>query len=281
MNRTIISLYIDIPKENLVSHHESKLKFNDNHAWLVDKQEEYADKIGVDFSHFEYEDGYEEYRDWFQKEYPEVSEYNIVNFFKIKLLYDMTELYDEILYLDIDVIPVTNENFFDVFDLNKGFAILTGTARSQRAWINPLTEAVVGRHGVRSPLAKYWNTKLMLSMEGHSRDSEVFNTGIIGITSKQLKELDYFSEFRSLLDYMTEIQNNSEIPDNLRKLCGYDNETIWGYKTLLKNLSYQELGEYWHVFIDNHSFVPEKAKLVHCVNKDFDYVRNWCEKNNI
>jgi hypothetical protein len=281
MNRTILSLYIDIPKENLVSHYESKQKFNDNYDWLVDRQKEYAYKIGVDYNHFTYEDGYKEYSDWFRKEYPEVSEYNIVNFFKIKLLYDMAETYDEILYLDIDVIPSTNENFFDAFDLSKGHAILTGAARTQIDLDSPLQKIKRRNFSVRSPLAKYWNAKIMLQMEGYGDKVEVFNTGIVGITSKQLKDIDYFSEFRDTLNYMKELIDNEDIPENFRKVFGYDNETIWAYKVISNNVSYQELGDYWHHFMDNISFIPNESKLIHCVNKDFQYVRNWYEKNRI
>lgn len=281
MRRTILSLYIDIPKENLVSHHESKQKFNDNYSWLVDKQKKYASKIGVDYNHFQYEDGYEEYRDWFQKEYPEISEYNIVNFFKIKLLYDMAELYDEILYLDIDVIPVTDENFFEAFDLSKGHAILTGTARTQLDLNSPLLKVKRYNSSVRSPLAKYWNAKIMLQMEGYGDKVEVFNTGIVGITSQQLKDIDYFSDFKETLDYMKELINDPDIPEKFRRLFGYDNETIWAYKVLSNNVPYQELGDYWHHFMDNINFIPNEAKLIHCVNKDFQYVRNWYEKNCI
>lgn len=281
MNRTILSLYIDIPKENLVSHHESKQKFNDNYDWLVDRQKEYADKIGVDYNHFTYEDGYKEYREWFRKEYPEVSEYNIVNFFKIKLLYDMAETYDEILYLDIDVIPSTDDNFFDVFDLSKGHAILTGSARTQLDLDRPLQKIIRHNFTVRSPLAKYWNAKIMLQTEGHGDKVEVFNTGIIGITSQQLKDINYFSDFKGTLDYMKELINDEDIPEKFRRLFGYDNETIWAYKVLSNDVTYQELGDYWHHFMDSISFIPGEAKLIHCVNKDFEYVRNWCEKNNI
>ena len=45
--------------------------------------------------------------------------YEIVNFYKIYLLDKLAEEYDEILYLDFDAIPVTNDNFFEYWDLTK------------------------------------------------------------------------------------------------------------------------------------------------------------------
>ena len=280
VSRTILSLYIDIPLENLVSHHESKVKFSDNYKWLLNRQQEYAKSISVDYNHFVYDQKYIDYKTYFTKTYPNISEYNIVNFYKIKLMYEMAELYDEILYLDMDVVPATEENFVEIFDLKKGYAIMTGTATTQKHIENHVKE-LKRNHGVRSPLAKYWSTKTMLSFEGYKHDGEVFNTGIVGITSNQLKELDYFSDFDSLLTYMKELQEDENIPDNIRKLFDYNNETIWGYRTLTKNISYQELGDYWHHFMYETNFIPNHVKLIHCVNKNFDYVKNWYEKNSI
>ena len=37
---------------------------------------------------------------------------------KLLLLEDFTKTYDEVLYLDFDVIPVTDVSFFERFDLN-------------------------------------------------------------------------------------------------------------------------------------------------------------------
>ena len=55
---------------------------------------------------------------------PEITTYNIVNFYKLDLLYTFSQMYDEVLYLDFDVVPMTNENFFKVWDLEKGITVL-------------------------------------------------------------------------------------------------------------------------------------------------------------
>ena len=129
VSRVIFSLYIDI---KTVSHHESKVQFNKNYDWLLNTHKNYALKHNIEYRHYVYDDEYVTYRDWFLKEYPEISEYNIVNFYKIHLLYKLSKEYNEILYLDFDVIPVTNINFFDEWDLSKGIAIMSGTAEAQK-----------------------------------------------------------------------------------------------------------------------------------------------------
>ena len=262
MSRVIYSLYIDI--QNPVSHFENQKKFNDNYQWLLDKQMKYADTIGVEYRHFTYDDNYIEFSKQFG---PEISEYNIINFYKMHLLYNLD--CDEILYLDLDVIPVTNENFFDVWDLSKGIAIMS------EPWSHKDNNRHL--HSIRSPLAKYWNARAML---GEIRP--VFNTGIIGANRECLNKLDYFGEFEKTIDLMTDLMNDEFWPDDIRNLFGYDNETIFAYKLFSKELKYQNLHDtYWHFYMDKWSYIPRKTKFIHCINKDFSYVRNWCEKNNI
>lgn len=261
MRRVIYSLYIDIQKP--VSHFENQKKFNDNYQWLLNKQKQYANKIGVEYKHFTYDNNYIEFSKQFG---PEISEYNIINFYKMHLLYTLD--YDEILYLDLDVIPITNENFFNVWDLSKGIAIM-----SEDWWHKDNNRE---HHSVRSPLAKYWNARAMLC----KAYMPVFNTGIIGASKKALKKLDYFGDFNETLNLMTELINSDFWPEDIRNLFGYDNETIFAYKLFDKKLPYSNINNEWHFFMDKWSYIPKGTKFIHCINKDFNYVRNWCEKNN-
>ena len=257
VSKVIYSFYIDIQKA--VSHFENKNKFNKNYNWLLDRHKQYADHCGVEYKHFGYDDNYIEFSKQFG---PEISEYNIINFYKMHLLYQLD--YEEILYLDMDVIPVTKLNFFDEWDLSKGIAIMSENWSRKDSYRE--------RHSVRSPLAKYWNARAMLN-----ESKEVFNTGIIGANKKKLEELDYFGDFEGTLNLMTELINDDFWPDDIRNLFGYDNETVFAYK--VKN--YQQLNNGWHHFMDKWDFIPKETKFIHCINKNFDYVRKWCEKNNL
>lgn len=257
MRRVIYSLYIDIQKP--VSHFENKDKFNRNYSWLLEKQKSYADNCNVDYKHFTYDDDFVEFSKNFGSE---ISEYNIINFYKMFLLYKLD--YDEILYLDLDVIPVTKLNFFEEWDLSKGIAIMSEDWSKRDRFRN--------RQSVRSPLAKYWNARAL----GYNR--EVFNTGIVGASKNDISALDYFGDLFDILKQMKDLTNDDFWPEDIRNLFGYDNETILACK--IKN--YQQLfGTGWHYFMDKWSYIPKNTKLIHCINKDFEYVRKWCEKNNI
>ena len=132
MSRVIYSLYIDVPEKELDLFDEKiikkgKLPTNINtknelkkhYDKLIDVKRDYAKSIGCDFRMFEYDDQYIKFYNFYKKNYPFITTYNIINEYKIMLLYEMAEKYDEILYLDFDTIPITKENFFDVWDLNK------------------------------------------------------------------------------------------------------------------------------------------------------------------
>ena len=280
MRRVIYSWYYDIPTDELVSHHESKDKFKEYYDWLLASQQCYARKIDVDYKHFTADNNFMNYQKWFSDNYPEVSTYNVVNFYKIHLMYELAKDYDEILYLDLDVIPVTDLNFFEEFDLSKGIAILSGTGINQK----PIRkgDTLKYTHDVRSPMAKLWNSKCMLAELDFDIDTpSVFNTAIVGARACDLHALKYFDDFKDTLNLMSEMITDDFYPETIRCMFGYDNETLWGVKTYINNIKWQELGDEWHYFMDNWSYVRSASKFIHCVSKDFEYVRQWCEKNNI
>ncbi|BCU99043.1 MAG: hypothetical protein CM15mV25_0380 [uncultured marine virus] len=69
---------------------------------------------------------YVDYYKWMREFYPEITSYNIVNFLRyiyyMNLLKSMTSL-----YLDFDVVPNTDKNFFEVCDLSKVWQLRTIT----------------------------------------------------------------------------------------------------------------------------------------------------------
>lgn len=298
MKRIIYSLYIDIPLKELDEqppHFNStisktlhtKEEFQKYYDFLLQCQTAYAKKNHTDYILFKNDDQFKQYKSWFLKEYPQITSYNIVNFYKIHLMYKLLEKYDEVLYIDFDIIPVKSYNFFDHWDLNKGICVLSGTQPSQRGISFSMPDILKEKdktHSNRSPIAKYWNAHAMLSESDNSVEGcDVFNTGIVGINRKFADKLKYFENFSETISFMTELQKRTDLmyPPYIQKLFGYDNETIWAWKILSKNISHQSLGEDWHYFMDKWSFIPESAILVHCINKDFKFAKGWYEENNI
>ena len=301
MKRLIYSIYIDIPNELLdpqPPHHnetedknvKAKREFAENYDWLLTKQQEYATKIGADYKHFVYDQKYIDLQKWYNDNYPFITEYNIINFYKIHLMYELAEEYDEILYLDLDVLPVTDENFFEEHDLSVGPAIKKNSHAMRMD-----TEAIQKRKeiyektghpggSIRSPIAKWWNSQaLCMEYDKPVKDIPVYNTGIVGINKYWLDRIAYFEDFDELLHTMKEMKEDefSMYPEFAQALFGYDNETIWGFKCHMNDVESNWLDGRWHTFIDKVAIIPSKAKLVHIINKSFSDVRKWYEENNL
>ena len=142
MKRVIYSLYIDVPKEELdvfdknilkpnvvPTNYKTKSEFKKHYDDLIACKQAYAMSMNVDFKMFEFDLHYVNYQKQMQAKYPYLTTYNVINFYKIHLLYELAKVYDEIVYLDFDVVPMKYDNFFKHWDLTKGIAVLNNNDR--------------------------------------------------------------------------------------------------------------------------------------------------------
>jgi len=291
MKRVVFSLYIDIPNNELdnqnpynwdtISKSErTKISLKENYNRLLKVKQKYCDTINVDFKMFEYDKQYQHYEHKFKQQYPEITTYNIVNFYKIHLLYELAKNYDEILYLDFDVVPTCTESFFDVWDFNKGICLLENNKDVNKRKLSIFKI----NHSVRSPTAKFYNAQAMLHEEGQSGDNDVINTGIVGASRKHLQQLDYFAQFEDTLSMMHRLRqedNDTIYPPNIVAMFGYDNETVFSYKLRMSDTPVQWLNNEWHYFYDTEMHIPKETKMIHAINKKFDFVWRFYEKCNL
>jgi hypothetical protein len=291
MKRIIFSLYIDIDKseldyqapyawdtEQLPKTEKTKLLFQEYYPWLKERHIDYSRALGVDYTLYENDEKWYEFKKYFNKTYPQVTAYNVVNFYKIHLLYELSKEYDEVLYLDFDVVPLNNDNFFEAWDLqNNGIAILQNNSHVLHKFSDVNNPSRIS--SVRSPTAKYWNCRAMLIESDMSGDNDVFNTGIIGATSKDIAKLDYWTNFHDIILLMDRLRNDAMWPNQMRDMFGYDNETIWSYKIKMNDVKIQWLDEKWHHFLERWDYIKPGCTLCHVINKKFEYVKNWYEKN--
>ena len=135
-------------------------------------------------------------------------------------------------------------------------------------------------HSNRSPTAKYWNAHAMCAEKEITSAVEVYNTGIVGINYKNLKKLKYFNDFKKTIKIMDDlIKNDTMYPKHIQNSFGYDNETIWAYKTMSNKVKTKKLNKTWHHFMDKWNYIPFGTNFVHCINKNFKYVKDYYEKN--
>jgi hypothetical protein len=282
MKRIIYSIYVDIPADQ---HYGTTSKskwdteekaeitvdaFKVHYERLVQCKKDYADKIGVIFKMYTYDSRYRAFEEKFKRDFPEVTGYEIINFYKLHVLEQLAQSYDEILYLDFDAIPMNHsDNYFDAWDLSKGMCVLHNNDK--------VVHDVEASQSIRSPSAKYYNCQAMLLDGGYHPNNDVINTGIILANKEQIKQLDYFNGLEHVLELMTTLRGDNYkalglYPENIVDMFRYDNETIFSYKLRTNKVPVQWLGPKWHYFFDNQGFIPSFVKVVHAICKDFDCV---------
>lgn len=281
MKRVIYSLYIDIPTKDIDLFDKNILKTGDTPMNIRTKQQFakhygdlrackqiYADAIGADFIMYEYDTNFSLWSEQIKNTYPYLTMYNIINFYKIHLMYELAMKYDEILFLDFDVVPMKNENFFEAWDLTKGIAVLNNNNKISK--IESVTDT---SQTIRSPSSKYFNAQAMLFEKGLSTKNDVINTGIVGINKDHLVKLNYFANFENDLKMMSDLKESSDIfPKKVLQYFGWDNETLFSVKLNENNVPVQWLDDKWHYFLYIQGFIPKETILCHTINKDFDLV---------
>lgn len=298
--RVIFSIYIDFNNDDFEEDHDyqknikNKNEFKNNYNFLKDKQEKYARKLDIPYILYEDDEKWKAYRKHFEDTYSFISKYNIINFYKIQIMYDLSKIYDEVLYMDFDVVPLTRDNIFEEIDISNGIACKVNHERNPESYLTFLNPIIIKERekrflennktfSQRDPKAKYWNCRAMLIEEGHSGENDVYNTGIVLANKNNLKKLNYFKNFDDTLKFMHKIKNEEGFwPRFIQNCFGYDNETLFSFKMKVNNVNLIKLNDVWHFpyrGLINH--IPKKTKLVHVINKNFKFIKEHVKKYNL
>lgn len=221
---------------------------------LYKNKKEYAKSIGAEFILFERNEKYET----FLKRFPDLSEYDVVNLYKIYLLDELTKQYDYVLYLDYDVIALNNIDFFEHVPVENAIGCFYFTAEDLNIPKDNSYYFKDYNWDFRSPHSKYWNAHALLSEEYLDPENVIFNTGVIGASRKMMAKLDYFSDIDKIIQTMKDLKESSMYPKKVQAAFGYDNETIFSYKVKKNNVPIHLLGKYWHYkheYKNKYSFI--------------------------
>lgn len=284
----IYSMYVDIPEDKLDEAGaytgdtidkslRTKLQMNKYYDRLLENQTAYAEKVGADYFHFTYDDEYKAFGERCLAVVPDMSEYNVVNFYKIWKLDQLSKQYDFVLYLDFDVVAETDYNFFEWCNLNESiYVFYEDNSEHARLEKDDIWKDVIN---YRSPAAKYWNCHAMLTYDGFDPTNYAINTGITGASRKTMEQLDYFGEFDDLLEFMDDLVHNDDMyPPRVQGSFGYDNETVFSYRLVTNEVPIKLIGGSglpWHCQITNEAYqewdeVPEHF-FFHFINKKFEW----------
>jgi hypothetical protein len=299
--KAIFSIYIEIPDDRLDNPRgpiddpvnkskRTKDRLSKYKERLYENHIEYAKSVGAKYLHFNRDEQYEQ----FFKRFPDLSEYDVINLYKVYLLNELTKEYDLVLYVDLDVYFVNNN--IDVFNYMKGEHCLACNAESaEESGVRIKNKYYFEDYNkdFRNPQSKYWNAHALLKEEDFNGDNLVFNTGIMMASRKVMEQLDYFSDIEDVIDTMKELKEFSMYPENIQKAFGYDNETIMAYKVVKNNVPVYRLPDFWHwkhdygglkTYENGHSefnkarkmleskIAENNVQLVHFISKNFGLV---------
>lgn len=221
---------------------------------LIENKKRYCQSIGAEFLLYQDDNQYRQFRERFV----DLSEYDIINLYKIYLLDQLTKQYDMVLYIDFDVYCRRNVDFFNYVPVETHIGCLYNT----KADLNIDSTIDYIRNycfDFRSPHSKYWNAHALLTEEGLDGENVVFNTGIVGATRAVMEKLDYFSDIDEVIETMKQLKQESIYPENISAQFGYDNETIFSYKVKKNKVPVHQLDQRWH----------------------YKHLAQWIQKNNI
>lgn len=283
MRDVVFSIYIDIPESKLDNpgyflldgtqvksekSHMVKTALKQYEQPLNKNKKDYADAIGADYILYGDDRQYYDFCKMFREKYSQISEYDIINFYKHWLMRELAEKYDRVCYLDYDVVVNTVDNIFDAHN-SKAFACAENNFQAEDGKKKAGTIYYI--KDIRNPATKYWNCHAMLMEEGLDPDTDVFNTGIMVATSDVIRQLGYFDSFEDVLQLMSKVKydSNSMYPANVQRVFNYDNETVFAYLRVINNIEIDYINDDWHCMVFDHLMPVGGAKMYHMISKQF------------
>ena len=114
MKRVIFTTFDDISNSNNLDN-TNELLVKEYFDRLIQNKKDYSDNIGVKFIFY-----HNTMKDFLLTD---DLEFTKVNLYKHHLMAQLAEEYDEVMYVDMDVLFNTNENVFESLDLSKGIHV--------------------------------------------------------------------------------------------------------------------------------------------------------------
>lgn len=290
-NRKVIyDIHIDIPEENLDTDLgpykwdtinrslRTKLSYNQYADKLTANKKWYADLIGADFVHHTRDEQYLTFLKDMQEKYPHLSEYLIINFYKLYLLEEYAKKYDEVFYVDFDVYFNTDEDFFKAWDIKEGIHVWAEDYYEEaKDWLEYNTHMKLH---LRSLINKYF-IAYALCVEDNMFDLKVpvINTGIIAATSEHIKKLDFMSR----LDWMIKaidrlkVEEDGMWPENIQSTFDWNNEPFFSYMVQKNEVPLVYTNGPWNFCVNytcetKEEYDSAEKKIVHMITKRFEWI---------
>ena len=229
--------------------------FPEYSSWIIENHRAYAKSIGVDYMLHKEDDCW-----WtFKKDYEDVPEYDVINYFKIHLLEKYAKEYDEVLYIDFDILFNTEDNIFKAHDLTKGLHVRTTDAEEM---FNDFIK--YGKKlNPKSYVSKYITTYSMLD---YNMSTPVINTGLILGNSKYINKIKFCDNIRYMIEL---IDRDSIFTEEIKQQLTYNNEAMFAYMIEANKVPIVNNEGQWNYSHHKGTEFNSNNKIFHMISKEF------------
>jgi hypothetical protein len=259
LKRIIYSVWSNLTEEHTSVNDYKKQSWKIYKNKLIELQKKYAYMCNAD---------YELYTS-------PVADYTNIQFYKIFKFEELTQYYDEVVYFDLDVIPITNQNIFESFDLNK---ILIYSYIIDMEYMGSVNHKKYLMKCTREnlpidPMNRYSKMaakKAMLLLHNINGNDEICNTGVFGGNKKAAETLNFSKNIEMMERTLIEARNDTLYPDVYSQNWIKNNEVYFSFLLEKFNIDFNNIGIQWNYILDSVvSEYTSGAHLIHQVNKDF------------
>jgi hypothetical protein len=260
MKRIIYSIWADVQLHQS-SPQKKKDAFAQYKSKLIASQKKYAHFCGADYHCFS----------------PSIPDYDDLQFEKLYRFEELSEEYDEIVYLDLDVIPTTKQNIFDRHAAHS--AVGVHFINAEPYW----KERIDGSWWVdviqldkMNMVVKTCCKNAMLMLEGNAGNNSIANTGVLVGNKNSIQNFKLIERLESVQPYFEEALTDNIYPEKIASKFERNNEVYFSFIQEFYEIPINPIGLGWNYIIDE-TFTTKQigANLHHVVNKKFDLFTDY------
>ena len=279
MKNIIYSIYIDNQETNLNDKHlHTKNQLKKHYDRLVEVKKQYAKNCNAEFRIYGNDTFYQKFKNKFQG-----FEFDLINLYKIHVWEQLGKDYENVLYLDLDVIPNTTENFFKTFDMNK-ICVYAPNATKENVWTNSMLknykknihdyEYLMSKTDKYNEYVKAMCKRAMLAIDNIlETDHYIANTAILGANKNAIEKLKYTKRLNELNNTLELAKNEKFFGNNITSNFFANNEIFFHYLLDKYNISWYNIPREWHTYYMKKDIIDDgvkNVKMIHLINKRFE-----------
>ena len=256
MKRLIFSLFNNITIPHTSVPQSKKDSFHEFYDRLVEAQKAYAHRCGAEYIHYT----------------PEINDYDDIQFEKLYRFEELTNDYDEIVYLDLDVIPTTEENVFDRHASNENVGVHFIDVQPNWGKRNRYDEWWVTAYNLdkMNMVVKTCAKNSMLMLKDISGDNRIANTGVMIGNKNSIQNLCLSERLKKAEEIFEDAKDDNLYPKEIASLFSRNNEVYFSFIKEFYNVSINPIGLGWNFILDEMCTGKRPGiHMHHAVNKDF------------